>query len=132
MTGSASTTAWNVTEAGDFHRVYTEAFNSADVEQLLALYEDSAALAPEPGQTVSGHGAIGEALRGFQLVGTMTAHTRWLIESGDVALGSAVWSITGTDLQGNPVTVSGKSADLLRRQRDGRWLLVIDNPFGTE
>lgn len=132
MNGSTATAARNVKEVTEFHRVFTEAFNSGDVEQLLDLYEDSAALAPEPGRTVSGQAAIGEALRGYQLVGKMTAETRWLIKSGGVALASAAWQVTGADPQGKPVVVGGISADLLRRQRDGRWLLVIDNPFGGE
>lgn len=132
MSGSTATAARNVNDLTEFHRVFTEAFNSGDVEQHLELYEDSAALVPEPGRTVSGHAAIGEALRGYQLVGRMNAETRWLIESGDVALASAAWQVTGANPQGNPVVVGGISADLLRRQRDGRWLLVIDNPFGGE
>jgi ketosteroid isomerase-like protein len=132
MSGSTSTEARNVTEATEFHRVYTEAFNSGAVEQLVDLYEDTAAFVPEPGRTVSGHAAIGEALRGYQFVGKMSAETRWLIKSGDVALASAAWQVTGANPQGDPVVMSGISADLLRRQRDGRWLLVIDNPFAGE
>jgi hypothetical protein len=51
MNGSATTAARKVEEVTDFQRAYTEAFNSADVEQRLALYEVSAALVPEPGRT---------------------------------------------------------------------------------
>jgi ketosteroid isomerase-like protein len=132
MSAPTTTEARNVTELTEFYRVFTEAFNSGDVDQLLDLYEDSATLAPEPGRTVSGHAAIGEALRGFQLIGRMNAETRWVIESGDVALASAAWQVTGANPDGNPVVLGGMCADLLRRQRDGRWLLVVDNPFGGE
>ncbi len=77
------------------------------------------------------HAAIAEALSQYQAAATMTLDTRYCIQSGDVALASAAWCITGTGPAGEPVEVRGTSADLLRRQTDGRWLLVIDNPFGT-
>jgi ketosteroid isomerase-like protein len=32
---------------------------------------------------------------------------------------------------GAPVRMEHTSADVLRRQADGRWLFVIDNPWGT-
>ena len=86
---------------------------------------------PAPDQAVSGHAAIGEALKQFQSVGKMTAETRYCVESGEVALASATWRIDGTGPDGKPVEVQGTSADLLRRQNDGRWLLVVDHPFGA-
>jgi len=33
---------------------------------------------------------------------------------------------------GKPVTLAAKSADVLRRQADGTWRFVIDNPWGTD
>jgi ketosteroid isomerase-like protein len=60
----------------------------------------------------------------------MKAETRYGIQSADVALASASWSIEGTGPDGDPRAVHGTSADLLRRQTDGRWLLVVDHPFG--
>lgn len=37
---------------------------------------------------------------------------------------------TGPDSK--PMAMSGKSTDILRRQPDGRRLIVVDNPWGTE
>ena len=36
---------------------------------------------------------------------------------------------TGPD--GEPVRLEAKNADVLRRQADGTWRFVIDNPWGT-
>ncbi len=115
----------------DLHRRYVEAFNSGNAEPLLDLYEPCASLAPHPDTVVSGHAAIGDALSQYQAIGKMTAETRYCIQSADVALASASWSIEGTDPDGEPIAVHGISADLLRRQSDGRWLLVVDHPFGA-
>jgi uncharacterized protein (TIGR02246 family) len=120
-----------VTQPEDFHRSYTEAFNSGDIAALLDHYERDATFVPQPGQTASGHSAIGEALRRYQAVGKMAAETRYCVLSGDVALASASWQIKGSSQDGHPVEVQGTSADLLRRQRDGRWLLVVDHPWGS-
>jgi ketosteroid isomerase-like protein len=116
----------------DFHHHYAEAFNSGDVQPLLELYEPSASLVSQPDEVASGHAAIGGALSQYQTIGKMTAETRYCIQSGDVALASASWSIEGTGPDGEPVAVRGTSADLLRRQLDGRWLLVVDHPFGAD
>ena len=115
---------------GDFHRSYVKAFNSGSVEPLVNLYESDAALVPQPEEVVAGHVAIREALSRYQATGRMTAETRYCITSGDVTLASASWQIDGTGPDGRPVSVAGTSADLLRRQGDGRWLLVVDHPFG--
>jgi uncharacterized protein (TIGR02246 family) len=120
-----------VTQPEDFHRSYTEAFNSGDIAALLDHYERDATFVPQPGQTASGHSAIGEALQRYQAVGKMAAETRYCVPSGDVALASASWQIKGSSQDGEPIEVQGTSADLLRRQRDGRWLLVVDHPWGS-
>ena len=132
MSSRNARTATRVERPDDFHAAYVEAFNSGEVGPLLDLYEKTGTLLDPTGQAVSGHAAIESALRQYQAVGEMNAETRWCIEAGDVALASAAWKITGKDPQGEPVVVEGRSADLLRRQKDGHWLLVVDNPVGGQ
>lgn len=120
-----------VTNPSEFHRTYANAFNSGDIEAVAALYEPQAVFVAEPHQEVSGRAAIADALKLFHAVGQMRADTRYCVTVGDVALASASWQITGTEPQGTPVEIRGISADLLRRQPDGRWLLVVDHPFTT-
>jgi ketosteroid isomerase-like protein len=55
-----------------------------------------------------------------------------VLEASDLALVATVWSFAGTDPAGEPVKLAAKSADVLRRQADGTWRLVIDNPWGTD
>ena len=56
------------------------------------------------------------------------------VQSGDgtLALTRSTWSMTGTDPEGRPVTMGGRSAEVVRRQSDGTWKFVIDNPHGSE
>ena len=127
-----ATSSASVTSAEDFHRVYADMFNSGKADAVVSLYEPDATFIPRPDQVASGHAAIREALARFQAVGRMAAQTRYCITSGDVALASAAWRIEGTGADGQPVDLRGTSADLLRRQPDGRWLLVVDHPQGGE
>jgi hypothetical protein len=40
--------------------------------------------------------------------------------------------MTGTAPDGSAIEQGGLSVALLRRQPDGRWLMVVDDPFGDE
>jgi ketosteroid isomerase-like protein len=33
---------------------------------------------------------------------------------------------------GSPLELAGRFTDVVRRQPDGRWLFVIDNPYGVD
>ena len=43
-----------------------------------------------------------------------------------------VWTFDGAGPDGEPVRLAAKNADVLRRQEDGTWRFVIDNPWGTD
>jgi ketosteroid isomerase-like protein len=47
---------------------------------------------------------------------------------GDVAYSISDWQMTKN---GETLAV-GKATDLLRKTQDGRWLMVLDNPFGAD
>jgi ketosteroid isomerase-like protein len=39
--------------------------------------------------------------------------------------------VNGTDVNGNAIALAGQTSDVVRRQTDGTWLLIIDNPYGA-
>jgi ketosteroid isomerase-like protein len=55
-----------------------------------------------------------------------------ILQASDLALVITTWSFTGTGPDGKPVKLAARSADVLRRQADGSWRIVIDNPWGTD
>lgn len=110
-----------------------EGINTGNLEMLLALYEPEAAFATQPGTLAHGLGGICEALDGFvALNGTLDLRVSRVLEAGDLALVIGDWSFTGTGPGGEPVKLAARNADVLRRQRDGSWRFVIDNPWGTD
>jgi uncharacterized protein (TIGR02246 family) len=115
----------------EIHNLWTKAFNAGDLDNLVNLYETKALLMPQPGQTVSGHAAIREALEGLlALKPKFNLQFQKALESGDLALLFSRWTLTGTGPDGTELSLSGQTSDVVRRQADGSWLFVIDNPFG--
>ncbi len=109
------------------------AINAGDLATAVALYEPDAVLVVQPGQVARGSVQLREALNAFVALGpTLTSEAQHVLEAGDVALYLGRWQVRGTDPAGAPVMLKGESTDLLRRQRDGRWLIAIDNPWGPQ
>ena len=106
--------------------------NSGDLETLMPLYESEAALAAEPGSLAHGASGVREALTGFiSMKGKLDLEVTRVLEVDDLALVVGVWSFAGTGPDGEPVRLAASNADVLRRQTDGTWRFVIDNPWGT-
>jgi uncharacterized protein (TIGR02246 family) len=108
-----------------------QAINDGDMEAALALYEPDASFVPEPGQVVTGREAIRQVLDGFMaLKPALTIEVPTVVQSGDITLLYSEWSLTGTDADGGPLTMSGKGREVVRRQPNGDWLFVVDDPNG--
>jgi hypothetical protein len=71
--------------------------------------------------------AEGEDLGGFLEVRVQRGHG----VAGEVDV-LGVRSFNGTGPDGEPVQLAARNADVLRRQGDGTWRFVIDNPWGTD
>ena len=111
-----------------------EAINRGDVEAALALYEPNASFVQDSGEVVTGLGAIREVMQSFVALKPKFTLTVKAVPSGDggLALLRAKWSATGTGPDGKPLTISGNSTEVVRRQSDGTWKFIIDNPHGAD
>ena len=107
--------------------------NSGNLDGLMPLYESDAAFATQPGSLAPGAPGVREALSDFiSMKGKLDLEVTRVLEVGDLALVIGVWSFNGTGLDGQPVRLAARNADVLRRQTDGSWRFVIDNPWGTD
>lgn len=107
----------------DLHSGVQDAFNSADVEALVSLYESDAWLFGPEGP-VQGLDAIRATWAGFiALGGQIEMVTQYAVEQGELAMLSNRWTMT---IGGE--AISATTAELARRQPDGTWKYVIDNP----
>ena len=115
----------------EMYDLFKKFFDAKDADGLITLYESGAAFQPQPGVVVNGHAAIKEAFGGFlALNADFRMEPPTVIEAGDLALLNSKWTLKGTDPNGEPVDLSGQTSDVVRRQADGSWLFVIDNPYG--
>jgi uncharacterized protein (TIGR02246 family) len=121
-------------EPEQLHRLFEHAFNAADLDGLMALYEPEATLVPQPGVVAEGSTAIRESLHWFlDRKGQITLATKLVLRAGDLAYLSNSWSLTGGTMpDGSPAEVEATTAEVARRQHDGSWLYVIDNAWGDQ
>ncbi len=110
-----------------------DAINRGDLDQAVAAYEAEGVMVAQPGKLARGSQQLREALAGFiALEAVLTSEAQSVVEAGDLALYVGRWSLRGTDPAGNPLVMGGESSDILRRRHDGRWLVVLDNPWGAQ
>ena len=110
-----------------------DGIDTGNLDALMSLYEPEAAFATQPGSLSHGLPGVREALAGFiAMKGKLDLNVTRVLEANDLALVTTVWSFTGTGSDGEAVKLAAQSADVLRRQADGSWRFVIDNPWGTD
>lgn len=109
----------------------TAAFHAGDIEGVMNSYEDTATVVFEPGAPVSDPEVTKSMFQGaFTLNPKFSYSGHEVFVAGDIAIHIAPWTMKGTTPEGQPVEQSGLSVAVLRRQTDGQWLMVIDNPHG--
>ena len=110
-----------------------DGINSGNLDALMPLYESEAAFVTQPGSLAHGSPSVREALAGFiSMKGKLDLEVTRVLKVGDLALVIGVWSFNGSGPDGEPVHLAARNADVLRRQTDGTWRFVIDNPWGTD
>jgi uncharacterized protein (TIGR02246 family) len=113
-------------------RLWAESFVAGDLDALVALYEPDAILVAQPGEVLTGIEAIREALSAFLATRpTFNLEVRTVLQTGDIALSFADWSLRGTGPEGEAIEMAAQTSDVLRRQADGTWRFAIDNPYGS-
>jgi uncharacterized protein (TIGR02246 family) len=108
---------------------FADRLNAGDLAGLMELYEDHAVFEPSPSVLARGASEIRAAL--LQLLALqprITSSIEQVLTAGDIALVVNRWSLAGTGPDGAPITQSGRSTDVLRRQTDGAWRVLIDKP----
>jgi ketosteroid isomerase-like protein len=117
------------TQPEDLSRLFLERANLGNVDGVVALYEAHAVLANPPAQAMTGIGAIRQFYeRLLQGKPTFRGNTKTALRHGDLALTSTEFSISTPGPNGQPMVMRSATAEIARRQPDGTWLWVVDQP----
>ena len=118
----------------DCDRILLAALQAGDIETSVALYEPDAALFTKSGEVMTGHDAI-RANNAALIALKPTFHIERIVTTmngdGSIATTRMIARLEGTRADGRPVTSSLHTLEVLRRQDDGSWRYVIDDPFGS-
>lgn len=117
----------------ELHSHFLQAVNAGDLDGLLALYREDSCLLPSEGGEARGCKQIRAAF--CMLVAlrpTLQLSTRRIVDNGEFALLSADWMVHATGPDGSPIEMAGRSMELARRDGDGHWYYLIDDPNGGE
>lgn len=110
-----------------------EEFNRGNISFLMTLYEKDACFAFKAGQVVMDKEGIRQILQDLiDTGGKLKAKVKRVLNVSNLALLITEWSITNTGIDDKPINLSGRSTIVLRRQSNGTWLMVIENPCGTD
>ncbi len=110
----------------------TEAFQNKDIDRVMASYEPNAVVVFEPESPVSDTNVLREMFQGMSMVNpvfTYSGHEVFI--TGNIATHIAPWEMTGKAPDGTEIKQSGLSIAVLRKQADGKWLMILDNPHGS-
>jgi uncharacterized protein (TIGR02246 family) len=118
----------------DVYSAYLKAFNAADIDATLACYESQACFLARSGRAARGAAELREVYRvTFSNKPQMKFNIRKVVPAGDdLALVVVEWRSKAVSPAGEVKLWSGTATDIVRRQPDGAWKLVVDNPYGIE
>ncbi|HSB42589.1 MAG TPA: SgcJ/EcaC family oxidoreductase [Methylomirabilota bacterium] len=111
-------------------RLFVEHVNAGDVNAVLSLYEPACRMVRRDGSVAQGHAEIREVLE--RLIGMrprMTTEIVKVVTTGDLAMVYNDWRLSGKRPDGQRVEAVGKAIEVVRRQPDGTWRFILDDPF---
>jgi len=109
----------------------TELINSKDIQSLIQLYETEASFVEQSGKLINGRENIRIKLIEFlEMKGKLKTNIRKSIHSDNIALVYSEWMFTGSFSDGSAIDLSGTSVNIVRKQSDNSWQIVIDDPWG--
>lgn len=122
--------AADVLQPQDMNQAFADAYNSKNIQQIMKLYTKDAKLVNEDGTVAAGLTQIQKIQTELlKIGGHFTAKNLSTVVVGDTALLNAHWHISTKDKNGKPLELSGFTSEIVKKQPNGTWLYVIDNPF---
>ena len=113
--------------------LFAQRLAACDVDGLVALYEPDAVFEPRFGTVLRGIDQIRPALAEIAALRPRMEYAGEpdCVVVDRIAVVTNTWTMTAELPDGSGHRESGLSADVLRHQPDGSWLILIDQPRGS-
>lgn len=127
----SATTFETASTPAEVVRIYSAHLREGNVDGLMSMYDDGATFSPEPGKVARGKDEIREVLTAMtDPPPVVESNVSWIQETGDYALVLNDYAITVDGPDGSPMTMTGRSTDVVHRGADGAWRFFIDCVWG--
>jgi uncharacterized protein (TIGR02246 family) len=130
---SPTTQAAFLNQPEDWPRQFEEHLNAGDIDGVMSLYEPEARFVTRTSETLVGRDAIRKVLSA--LIEQKTQFRSRVVRSttvGDVAQLYTDFEGTMLDNSGKTVPVRNNAIEVLHRQQDGSWKLIMGDPNARE
>ena len=117
----------------DWPSVFEQNLNAGDLEAIMTLYEQDAHFVARSGEILVGRDRIREVVAGLiQAKTKMQSRVVKAIILDNVALLYTDFQGTTVDAAGTMIEVRSNAIEVLRRQADGTWQLIMGDPNGRD
>jgi uncharacterized protein (TIGR02246 family) len=107
--------------------------NSGDLEAVVALYAPNARFVGRSGETIVGRDRIRDMLmRMIRSKTKLQIRVIKAINADDVTVLYTDFQGTAMDVSAKTINVRYSATEVLRRQPDGCWKLIVGDPNGRE
>lgn len=101
-------------------------------DEAAGFYADDVAFVAQPGTVLRGREQARAVLEQMSMLfQRFEIVRRETVEVGDLALHQSSWVGWTSDTPDAPSDAHGATADVMRRDADGVWRFIVDNPWGA-
>lgn len=109
----------------------TDAFHQKDIQGVMGSYEPNATVVFDPQNPIQDADLLKEKfVQSFGISPKFEYSGHEVFVNGNLGIHLAPWTMTATAPDGTAIQQTGLSIAVLRQQKDGKWLMVFDDPHG--
>lgn len=117
------------TNPEDWPSVFEQHLNAGNLDKVMSLYEPDARFVAPSGEMLIGSDRIGQVIAGLIRSQTkMKSRVLRVNAIDDLALLYTDFDGTTVDDSGKTIELRSRAIEILRRQSDGTWKLIIGDP----
>jgi uncharacterized protein (TIGR02246 family) len=119
------------TEAGAV-AYFRHCIKNGDAAGALSCFHPDAVYIDRNGRELRGLDQIALAMNEIcRLKMDIQGETPHITVVNDLAMWQDQWEMTGTAPDGHPLHMTGNTSCIMKRNEEGEWLWLVDNPFGS-